>query len=108
MVGVEDDRLRLFELVLKRPGESLIPPLTHAGRVEHRLFFDVVVVVIEVLRLQDFEVEIIELDFVSSEVLSTSRLGQSANDHQCQRGAEYRPRHIPRELRQVHRHHRLV
>ena len=68
MVGVEDDRLALLELVLERAREPLVPTLSHPGRVLYGLGFLGVEVPVEVIGLEDPELEVVELDLVSPEL----------------------------------------
>ena len=68
MVGVEDNRLALAELVIEYPGEPGVPALGQAAdhlRADRAL---VVVVDVEVLRLEHLEVERLVDHLVSTEV----------------------------------------
>ena len=94
MIGVEDERARIPDVVLEDPGDPLIPPLGHPGTVlggDSRFRIEVNIVV---WRRQDVEVEGLVLDLVSSEVLGSGTGGESERGDDEQRSkSEYRACH---------------
>ena len=74
MVGVEDDRLALAELVIEHPGEAGVPAF---GQASHHLRADralLVVIDVEVLRLEHLEVEGLVDHLVSAKIPAGLRL----------------------------------
>src|ERR1041384_5981938 len=55
--------------MVERAREAVVPPLGHASDVVHDIRFLVVVVDVEVRRLQGLEVEVFPLDLVAPEIL---------------------------------------
>ena len=84
VVGVEDDRLALVELVLQDGREAVVPALGHPRHVARGLVHALVVVDVEVLGLEDPEVEVVVADLVAAEVLGLGggRQGGEQSDHQ--------------------------
>ena len=69
VIGVHDDWLGRLELMLERPRQPLVPAFAHTGNVQERFGFLRVVVPVEVVCLQHLEVELVELDLITAEVL---------------------------------------
>lgn len=78
MVGVDDQRLGGFELMLKGPRQSLVPALTLTGQIFNGRVGERVVVDVEVWSIQDLEFKVVVLDLVPSEIL---RFGRRGNRH---------------------------
>src|SRR6266550_3704638 len=59
--------------MIEHTRQARVPPLRLTADVIHYIRFAVVVVDVEMLRLEDLEVEVFPLDFVPAEVLSVCR-----------------------------------
>ena len=81
-VRVEHDRLAR-ESVVEDVGEPHVPALGHPSHVVHHVRLAVVVVDVEVLRLQDLEVEVLPLDFVLAEVLRSCGARDEDEEEGC-------------------------
>ena len=68
VIGVEDDRLALVELVVQHGREAGVPALGHARDVARSLLFLDVVVDVEVLGFEHLEVEVVVPDLVAAEL----------------------------------------
>ncbi len=69
LVGVEDDRLSRFQLVVEQLGVAFVPSFGHATAVRCRFQLLGIVVNFEVFGLERLELKTLVLDFVSAEVL---------------------------------------
>ena len=78
LVGIEDQRLPLVELVVEHRADAAVPALRHPPRVEDQVRVLLGVAVdVEALGLDDVPVEVLVLDLVAPEVL---RLGGARQD----------------------------
>ncbi len=73
--GVEDQCLAVREIVVEQPRQPRVPPLGHEGGVLDRQLLLGVVVDVEVLGLEHFELEVLVLHLVPAEVLRVRRIG---------------------------------
>ncbi len=97
VVGIQNDRLGPFELMLKYARESLVPPLSHTRRVLDRFALFRIEMDVVVRGLEDLEVERLILDLVPPEVLSgyggrecTNGQGQEQHSEEAARGSRAR------------------
>ena len=88
-VGVEHDRLAR-ERVVEHSRVAGVPALRHPADVIHYVGLAVVVVDVEVLRLQDLEVEVFPLHFVASEVLRLCCGGEEKKGEKGEDGFTHR------------------
>jgi hypothetical protein len=77
LVGVHDDRLAVFEIVLEHAAQARVPALGHPGGIgDQRVVFRLVRVEVEALGLQHVPVELLVLDLVAAEVLGLGGHGE--------------------------------
>jgi hypothetical protein len=69
MIGVEDQRLAILQLVIEDARDPRVPALRHAGRLLGGAALRLVEIDVEVLGAHDLEAERLVLDLVAAEIL---------------------------------------
>ena len=80
---VQNERLAAAELVPQQLREPRVPALGHPGRVPDGFGLLRVVIDVEVLGLQHFEVELLVQDLVAAEILRLRGGGDAEQHHAC-------------------------